>query len=180
MKKIIVGLGNPGREYENTRHNLGFQFVDQLATATGAEWKENKKFQALIAENADTVFIKPLTFMNNSGQAVAAFMSYYKLLPKTLAIFKNKNSDLSGKLIVAHDDLDLEEGKWKISTDSRSGGHRGVQSIIDHLKTKNFKRIRIGINSEKRKIIPTDKFVLMHFNDEEKQFVEKNLKEIKI
>lgn len=179
MKKIIVGLGNPGQEYENTRHNLGFQFVDKLADESGAEWKENKRFQAAIAENGDTVFLKPLTFMNNSGQSVAAYLSYYKMLPKTLGLFKNKDCDLSETLIVAHDDLDLEFGKWKISTDSRSGGHRGVQSIIDHLKTKNFTRVRIGINNDKRSLVPTDKFVLMHFNESEKENIAKIFKEIK-
>jgi PTH1 family peptidyl-tRNA hydrolase len=179
MKKIIVGLGNPGKEYDNTRHNLGFQLVDKLALAASAEWKENKKFQALIAEAGNSVFIKPLTYMNKSGESVAGYMSYYKLLPKTLGVFKNKDANLSQNLIVAHDDLDLEFGKWKISTDSRSGGHRGVQSIIDHLKTKNFTRIRLGINSEKRKVIPTDKFVLMHFDDSEKSIIEKTLAQIK-
>jgi PTH1 family peptidyl-tRNA hydrolase len=180
MKKIIVGLGNPGKEYENTRHNYGFLLIDRLAEDAGAEWKENKKFKALVAEAGDRTFLKPLTFMNNSGQSVGAILSYYKLLPKSLGLFKNKGADLSQTLIVAHDDLDIELGKWKISIDSRSAGHRGVQSIIDHLKTKNFTRVRLGIASDLKKVMPIEKFVLARFGAEERGSVEKVIKEIKL
>jgi PTH1 family peptidyl-tRNA hydrolase len=178
--KIIVGLGNPGPEYEKTRHNYGWQLIDRLAEEAGAVWGENKKFKALTAQSGDLFFIKPLTFMNNSGQSVEAVLSYYKLLPKTAGLFKIKDADLSAVLTVLHDEIDLPLGEWKFSTDSRSGGHRGVQSIIDHLKTKNFRRLRLGISTEQRKIIPTDKFVLGRFSGEEKGAVEKVLSSIKI
>ncbi len=180
MKKIIVGLGNPGKEYDNTRHNYGFMVVDRLANEAGAEWKESKKFKALVAETPDTIFMKPQTFMNNSGQSVGALMAYYKLLPKSLGIFKDKNADLSEILTVFHDDLDIEIGKWKESIDSRSAGHRGVQSIIDHLKTKNFKRIRLGISSQLKKVMPIEKFVLTRFSAEEKPSLEKVIEEVDI
>ena len=178
--KIVVGLGNPGKEYENTKHNAGFMLVDRLVAKAGATWKENKRFKALTAEADGFFFIKPQTFMNNSGQAVSAILSYYKLLPKTLGVLKNKNSDLSEILTVIHDDIDIDLGKYKISIDSRAAGHNGVQSIIDHLKTKNFRRFRIGIKNEAKKMIPTEKLVLMNFDKEEKIVIDKVLAEIKL
>ncbi len=178
--KIIVGLGNPGQEYEKTRHNYGWMLIDGLVQELGATWREDKKFKALIAQSGDLFFLKPSTFMNCSGQSVEAVMAYYKLLPKTAGLFKVKDADLSSVLTVIHDELDLPLGEWKFSTDSRSGGHRGVQSIIDHLKTKNFRRLRLGINTEQRKFIPTDKFVLGRFGGEEKGLVSKVLSSIKI
>jgi PTH1 family peptidyl-tRNA hydrolase len=178
--KIIVGLGNPGQEYENTRHNAGFMLVDKLARDAGAVWQFNKRFKADIAESRGVFFVKPQTFMNESGAAVAAVLSYYKLLPRTLGILKAKGADLSQILTVAHDDLDIEFGKYKISVDSRSAGHRGVQSIIDHLKTKNFQRIRLGIKPEEKNRIPADKFVLMKFSAEEKEKINTLINTIKI
>jgi len=178
--KIIVGLGNPGQEYENTRHNAGFMLVDKLARDAGAVWQFNKRFKAEIAESRGVFFVKPQTFMNESGVAVAAVLSYYKLLPRTLGILKAKGADLSQILTVAHDDLDIEFGKYKISVDSRSAGHRGVQSIIDHLKTKNFQRIRLGIKLEDKSRIPADKFVLMKFSAEEKEKINSLIKTITV
>jgi peptidyl-tRNA hydrolase, PTH1 family len=178
--KIIVGLGNPGTEYENTRHNAGFMLVDKLAHDAGAVWQFNKRFKAEIAESRGVFFVKPQTFMNDSGIAVAAVLSYYKLLPRTLGILKSKGADLSQILTIAHDDLDIEFGKYKISVDSRSAGHKGVQSIIDHLKTKNFQRIRLGIKPEDKGRIPTDKLVLMKFSAEEKKKIEEVIKNIKL
>jgi peptidyl-tRNA hydrolase, PTH1 family len=178
--KIIVGLGNPGKEYDNTRHNYGFMLIDKMADKAGAQWKESKKFKALVAEAADKVFVKPQTFMNNSGQSVGSLLSYYKLLPKSMGLFKSKDADLSDTLTVLHDDLDIEVGKWKESVDSRSAGHRGVQSIIEHLKTKNFKRVRLGISGEMKKVMPTDRFVLGKFGAEEKALIEKAMEEISL
>ncbi|MFA5248508.1 MAG: aminoacyl-tRNA hydrolase [Patescibacteria group bacterium] len=178
--KIIVGLGNSGQEYKNTRHNAGFMLVDKLVVEAGVSWSENKKFKALIAEAGGIFFVKPQTFMNLSGDSVSAILSYYKLLPRTLGLLKTRNADLSEILTVAHDDIDIELGKYKISLDSRSAGHRGVQSIIDHLKTQNFKRIRIGIKTEDQSHIPTDKFVLMRFSAEEKEKIDKTIDSVKI
>ncbi|MCK4539705.1 aminoacyl-tRNA hydrolase, partial [Candidatus Parcubacteria bacterium] len=165
--KIIVGLGNPGEKYNNTRHNAGFIALDFLAKKENLVWKFDKKFNIDFIKHNDIFFIKPLTFMNNSGQAVALFMNYYKLLPKKIGLIKKKNSDLSQILTVIHDDLDIESGKYKISANSRSAGHRGVQSIIDHLKTKNFRRVRIGIKNNKPKQMPIEKYVLQKFSEEE-------------
>ena len=116
--------------------------------------------------------------MNNSGQAIALFMNYYKLLPKKLNLIKEKNANLSQILTVIHDDLDIELGKFKISANSRSAGHKGVQSIIDHLKTKNFKRIRIGIKNNKPEQMPMEKYVLQKFSEEEMEIINEALQKI--
>ncbi|KKS35343.1 MAG: Peptidyl-tRNA hydrolase [Parcubacteria group bacterium GW2011_GWC2_42_12] len=170
--RIIIGLGNPGEQYKNTRHNLGFMAVDALTIKLGLNWENNKKFKAELAKNDSVILVKPQDFMNNSGQAVASVLSYYKLLPKKLGLIKTANADLSEILTVIHDDLDIELGKFKVSIDSRSAGHRGVESIISHLKTKNFKRIRIGIKTPTLENIPADKFVLIKFNDEELKMID--------
>lgn len=175
---ILVGLGNPGEKYNNTRHNVGFLAIDFLVKEKKLGWQFNKKFNAEIAKDIDTLYVKPMTFMNNSGQAVQTIMSYYKLLPKKLGILKQKNSDLSEALTIIHDDLDIELGKIKESIDSRAAGHNGVQSIINHLKTKNFKRLRIGIKTESLDNIPGLKYVLQKFNKEEFKIIEKVIENI--
>ncbi len=195
--KIIVGLGNPGEKYEKTRHNTGFMAVDALARQLDLIWQKNKKFNAEIAIQKSLtdigageinaplikgvgriILIKPLTYMNNSGQAVRSALSYYKLLPKKLGLIKQKDSDLSEILTVIHDDIDIELGKYKISADSRSGGHNGVQSIINNLKTKNFQRVRIGVKTEVLNKIPADKFVLQNFKEEELNIINSLIVEI--
>jgi peptidyl-tRNA hydrolase, PTH1 family len=173
--KVVVGLGNPGEKYKNTRHNFGFLFLDFLSKEN---WDYNKKFNADISEQGLLTLIKPMTFMNNSGQAVRSFFDYYKILPKKLGFFVNKNSDLNDQLIVVHDDLDIDFGKYKISKNISSAGHKGVESIINNLKTKNFTRIRLGIKNDKRSIIPGHKFVLQNFSEDEKGFLDNIFKEI--
>lgn len=175
--QIIVGLGNPGEKYNNTRHNIGFAIVDELAQQKNITWQNNKKFKAEVAESGDLILVKPQTFMNASGESVAAILRYYKLIPKTIFGTK-KDSDLTSVLTVIHDDLDLILGKYKLSINSSSAGHNGVQSIIDYVKTKNFKRLRIGISTDERKQIPGDKFVLQKFKDEEKNLLKDLTKEI--
>ena len=167
IMRIIVGLGNPGEQYKNTRHNVGFMATDALALRLGLKWENSKKFKAEMAKNESAILIKPQNFMNNSGQTVAAVLSYYKLLPKKLGLVKTANANLAEILTVIHDDLDIELGKFKVSVDSRSAGHRGVESIITRLKTKNFKRIRVGIKTPALEKIPADKYVLMKLNAEE-------------
>ena len=186
--QIIVGLGNPGEKYKNTRHNIGFIAVGAMAKQQNLIWQFNKKFNAEIAKTKNTILVKPQTFMNNSGQAVQAILSYYKLLPKKLGIIQTKDSDLSDILTVIHDDLDIELGKYKISLNSRGAGHKGVESIINYLKTKNFKRIRIGIKTEMADKMPADlprrneveagKFVLQKFSEEEMKIINDLIAEI--
>lgn len=164
--KLVIGLGNPGDKYKKNRHNAGWLFLDNITD--GAVWKENKKFQALICEKDGTMFVKPLTFMNNSGESVLKIMSYYKLIPKKLGLFNKKDQDLTNVLTVIQDELDLNFGSFKISNNSGSAGHRGIASIINHLKTQKFQRVRIGIKNEDLKNkIPTEKFVLQNFSQEE-------------
>jgi PTH1 family peptidyl-tRNA hydrolase len=177
--KIIVGLGNPGEQYKNTRHNSGWLALD---FALGdVKWSENKKFNALTYEDGDCLFVKPLTFMNNSGQAVQKILNYYKLLPKNLGFLNKKDANLNGVLTVIHDDLDLDSGSYRIATDSGSAGHRGVQSVIDYLKTKKFTRLRLGTKNELlRTHIPPDEFVLKPLSGEERERLKELLAKINI
>jgi PTH1 family peptidyl-tRNA hydrolase len=177
--KIVVGLGNPGEQYKNTRHNIAWLFLDNLLGPV--TWRENKKWGAAFYEADNFLYIKPLTFMNNSGQAVRKVLDYYKLIPKNLGFISKKNADLKETLIVIQDDLDIDFGNIKIATDSTSAGHKGIQSIINHLKTKKFTRIRIGIKNELlRTHIPAEKFVLQPFKHEEKERLKEVFAKIKI
>lgn len=167
--KIIMGLGNPGEQYENTRHNTGFNFITKLKEAWNfPDFEINKKFNAEISKKDEIILAKPQTFMNLSGEAVQKMLEFYKLAP----------SDI----IVIHDDLDIELGKYKIATDSSSAGHNGVQNIIDKLGTQTFKRIRIGIGIKKDGqvcISDPHNYVLQKFTEEEKEKVDGLFEEIK-
>lgn len=161
--QIIIGLGNPGDNYAQTRHNTGWLALDYLAGSN--DWHLEKKFNAMIKQSGDRLYLKPQTFMNNSGESVYKALSFYHLLAKQFIGRTKKDQDLSDTVFVIHDDLDLDLGAWKISGDSRSAGHRGVQSIINHLKTKNFTRLRLGIKTSLlRQPIPPEKFVLQRFD----------------
>ena len=164
--KLIIGLGNPGEEYKKTRHNAGFLAVDKIISNIQYPIS-NSKFNSEIfqgtIDNKKILLIKPQTFMNNSGQAVRAIVDYYKI-------------DLEN-IIVIHDDLDIPLGEYKLSKNRNSGGHKGVQSIIDYLGTKDFTRIRIGINIENKKT-PTEKFVLERFSKDEMEIAEGVIEEI--
>lgn len=159
--KLIIGLGNPGKKYESTRHNAGFILLNEIQKALSfPEFKLDKKFNAEISEkNIDgekTILVKPQTFMNLSGQSVRALMDFYKLSPADIT--------------VAHDDLDIQIGQWKISEDSRAAGHNGVQSIFDHLATQAIKRIRIGVEKFEGRAERVESgidFVLKDFTKEE-------------
>lgn len=134
--KWIVGLGNPGRQYEKTRHNIGFMALDELAERYGLEWKESKKVHALIGEgfaNGQKIaLLKPLTFMNLSGESVRSFADYY-------------GSALEDMIIV-YDDMDTEFGKIRLRYKGSAGGHNGIKSIIQHTGTDQFNRLRMGIS----------------------------------
>jgi PTH1 family peptidyl-tRNA hydrolase len=154
--KLIIGLGNPGKTYEKTRHNIGFMVVEALLKElSGAvEFALSKKFNAEVAEvraeNERIIMVKPMTFMNASGEAVQLIMHFYKLTTRDL--------------IVIHDDKDLKLGGIKIQTDRGDAGHNGVKSIIEMIGTKDFTRVRIGIASEnKKKMRDTSEFVLGKF-----------------
>jgi PTH1 family peptidyl-tRNA hydrolase len=159
--RIIAGLGNPGPKYQKTRHNAGFMALDAMASQAGEKWTESRRFQALQCRLGSDLLIKPQTFMNESGRSVRAAADYYKLT----------SEDMSGCLVVLHDDLDIAMGSYKISVDSRSAGHNGVQSIIDHLGTKNFTRVRLGIARVEKDASGRD-YVLAPFSAEEQAALE--------
>ncbi|TFG35653.1 MAG: aminoacyl-tRNA hydrolase [Parcubacteria group bacterium] len=156
---LIVGLGNPGEKYENTRHNIGFRVVDQLKNDLSlADFDFDKKSNSFFSKNSDLLLVKPDTYMNLSGQAVASLISYYKIGEKNR--------------IIIHDDIDLPIGQIKISKDRGSAGHKGVESIIKNLGTKNFIRIRVGIKPKSGKPKKTEDFVLKKFSKGEKEIVD--------
>jgi PTH1 family peptidyl-tRNA hydrolase len=165
--KIVVALGNPGEKFKNTRHNAAWLLLDYLLG--DVHWRLSKRFNALIYEEGPIVFVKPLTFMNNSGYSAYKTLNYYGLLSKRLGGLINKREqDLTSTLLVIQDELDLNFGDVKVSTNSQSAGHRGVASIIEQLKTKNFTRLRLGIKNEDLKTkIPAEKFVLQNFSAKE-------------
>lgn len=162
--KLIVGLGNPGRQYKKTRHNVGFIILDSLQKELHAsDWTLSKKFNAEISEigqgDDKILLVKPMTFMNHSGQAVGLIMHYYKI----------KLDDL----IVVHDDKDIKLGEIKIQSNKNHAGHNGIKSIMEHIGTKNFMRLRVGVASEnKRKMSDTSSFVLGKFGLFEKKKLE--------
>lgn len=170
--KLIIGLGNPGKEYENNRHNAGFIMVDELQTLLGfPQFQAEKKFDAEMSEfsiaGEKIMLAKPQTFMNLSGRSVQAIASFYKIPIENITLI--------------HDDLDIELGKYKISEDASAAGHNGVQSIFDTLSTQKIKRIRIGIEgSEKKKdrLMAGSDFVLQDFSEEELQTIKSCAEEV--
>lgn len=138
---LIIGLGNEGEEYQNTRHNIGFEFLDLLAQKSKAGFSTNQKLQSqttkAILEGKNLILAKPTTFVNLSGQSVAKLKSFFKAANE--------------KIVVVHDDLDIEFGNFKISFAKNSGGHRGVESVIKTLKTNKFWRVRLGTANRKLK-----------------------------
>ena len=134
--ELIVGLGNPEPKYDNTRHNIGFAVIDELAKVWQMPLKENKRFQGLFSEGVaaggkKVRLLKPLTYMNRSGQSVRAVADWYKLEPSSV--------------LVVYDDMDLPVGKLRMRLSGSAGGHNGMKSIIAHLGVKEFPRLRIGI-----------------------------------
>ncbi|MGZ5007988.1 MAG: aminoacyl-tRNA hydrolase [Methylobacter sp.] len=135
MIKLIVGLGNPGLQYEKTRHNAGFLFLDRLVSDSGCNWVKESKFDGLLSKidvaGDKVLLLKPNTFMNRSGQAVGKVVRYYKLVPD--------------EILVIHDELDFDVGVIKLKKGGGHAGHNGLRDIISHLGAKEFYRLRIGI-----------------------------------
>ncbi len=157
---IIVGLGNPGEQYSATRHNIGFFVVEELARS----WHtaiSHEKWQALygsaVVGEEKVHLVKPMTFMNLSGKAVVQFVRFYKV-----------NAE---RILVIHDDLDMKPGRIKLVKGGGTGGHNGIRSLIEHLGTKEFFRLKIGIGRPGDGLIhpdfPVDKYVLSNFSDED-------------
>lgn len=159
--KLIIGLGNPGKEYESTRHNAGFLAIDFFGKEfSNITFRNDKKMFAEIAEtlvdNEKVLLVKPQTFMNESGKCVRALLDFYKLSPADIAVL--------------HDDLDIAPASYKTTLSSRAAGHNGVSDIIEKIGTQDFFRIRLGIGRPTEVngfCMPSHDFVLQNFTEEE-------------
>lgn len=163
--KIIVGLGNPGEKYENTRHNVGFRVVDLLADNSQEKWKSFSGTAEISSLNNDgnKVFLaKLLAYMNNSGPVVASLLSYFDILPS--------------QMLVVVDDFSIPTGKLRLRFEGSSGGHNGLSSIIEHLGTQDFPRLRLGIGPVPENVDTKD-FVLGRFPSAQKEEVQTMLKD---
>lgn len=170
--KLIVGLGNPGEKYKNTRHNLGFEILEEFRRKNNLEdWNNESKFKAQIIKLGDDLILaRPQTFMNESGWAVSAIANFFKILP--------------ADVVVIHDDLDLPLGKIKVRMGGSGAGHHGIESVIKGLGTDQFIRVRLGIGNEKshsdehkRLSFHAEGFVLEKFESKEKSEVKSMVKQ---
>ncbi|HLC90001.1 MAG TPA: aminoacyl-tRNA hydrolase [Patescibacteria group bacterium] len=169
--KLLVGLGNPGKKYEQTWHNLGFMTLDQLATSRPEEFlkfKKNLRLKADVCEGTNPqeklILVKPQTFMNKSGEAIKDLVNFYKIKPENLWVF--------------HDDIDLPLGKIRISHDASAGGHKGVQSIIEQIGSQDFVRFRLGIQKNTPNNLPTETYVLQKIDKEAKVIIDEMIQKV--
>jgi len=141
--KIIVGLGNPGAQYENTPHSVGFEAVDAIASEIGAAWELKKRFNCLVAGGTfagqRVMLLKPQTFMNLSGEAVAPLVKY--------------NNATAADLLVIQDDIDLPVGRMRVRMGGSCGGHNGVRNIIERLGTPDFVRLKLGVGKDRENVV---------------------------
>jgi len=158
---LIAGLGNPGSRYEKTRHNAGFLVLEELVERLQLEFKEKEDFKISKGSLGDEkiILVEPLTFMNRSGVAVRKIMQKSNVSPE--------------RLIVIHDDLDLECGNLKIRKKGSSGGHKGIESIIQNIGTREFIRVKIGIGRDP--FVPTEKYVLSRFRKDEMPVIKETI-----
>lgn len=157
--KLIVGLGNPGKEYDNTRHNIGFIYLDHYAKENNlgnSIEKFNGNYWEIRKNNEKIILLKPLSYMNLSGLVVRKFLDYYKI-------------DLKDVLII-HDDLDMDLGRIKLKASGSSGGHNGIKNIIENVGSEKFLRLKIGIS--KSNFADTKDYVLGRFNSEEQKIID--------
>ena len=163
--KLIVGLGNPGKQYENTRHNIGFIFIDSFANSLGIQISK-EKYNGLYAEaiinGEKIILLKPLSYMNLSGEVIIKFVNFFKINIEDI--------------LIINDDLDMDFGRIRLKSSGSSGGHNGLKNIELHLGTQNFKRLKFGI--AKNKLIDTKDYVLGNFNKEEKEIIENSKENI--
>ncbi len=154
--KVIVGLGNPGDRYSLTKHNVGYMIVDMLATKVGATFKYENKFKSQISqisfEGEKVLLVKPETFMNLSGEAMRAILDFYKL----------SNKDF----LVVYDDVSMDVGAVRFRDKGSDGGHNGIKSIVFHLKTQEFDRMKIGIGPQPQSM-PLEAYVLQNFSKDQ-------------
>lgn len=160
--KLIVGLGNPGKEYAGTRHNCGFMVIDRLASKLNVDVDQNK-FKGLYAKvkyhGEDIILLKPQTYMNLSGESVNAVMNFFRIDKEDL--------------LVIYDDLDMPVGKLRLRKTGSAGGHNGIKNIIAHLNSQDFKRIRVGI--DRHKYMNVADYVLSRFSKVESEAIEQGI-----
>jgi peptidyl-tRNA hydrolase, PTH1 family len=166
IPQLIVGLGNPETKYDKTRHNIGFEAVDAIAQAWQLSWQQNRRFQGLFAEgnapNGTKIrLLKPLTYMNRSGQSVQSVVDWYKISPQSI--------------LTIYDDMDLPLGRIRMRLSGSAGGHNGMKSIISHLGSDKFPRLRIGIGKSNG-AQETVSFVLGKFSRPETEVMSEVLK----
>lgn len=164
---MIVGLGNPGREYAATRHNVGFMVVDACAAAQRAEWGRRREFEADVArvrgpDAGDLFLLKPLTFMNESGRAVGAFCRFYKIEPP--------------EVVVIYDEVQIPTGLAKLTVTGSAGGHNGIASLLEHVGD-GFRRLRIGVGPRQPPQIDLKDYVLGQFTPEQLSLFQQHLPE---
>lgn len=157
--RLIVGLGNPGKEYETTRHNIGFMVLDNYFKYKNLKFSDSKYngiYTKTIIDGEDVIFLKPQSYMNLSGEVIIKFINFYKIP--------------IDNIFIIHDDLDIECGKYKLRYKGSSGGHNGLKNIEQNIGTQNYKRLRIGISNNK--LIDTKDYVLGKISKEEKEKID--------
>ncbi len=157
--RLIVGLGNPGSEYNGTRHNVGFDVVDRLAKEWGLTWQHTKSWHALWVKGDKAILVKPTSYMNRSGEPLQAVANFYKIAP--------------AEILIVLDDMALELGRLRLRPDGGTGGHNGLESIIVQLATEEIPRLRVGIGAAPRE--GAVDYVLGRFFEEERPLVEKSI-----
>lgn len=158
---LIVGLGNPGKQYEKTRHNMGFDTIDELIdkhNVPGQGVRHKAMYGKGIIGGEKVILAKPLTYMNLSGESVRELVNYYKIDPET-------------EMIVIYDDIDLEPGQLRIRKKGSAGGHNGIKNIIAQLGTQNFYRVKVGVGAKPKGWDLAD-YVLGRFGKEERQYID--------
>ncbi|MEY2505636.1 MAG: peptidyl-tRNA hydrolase, family [Verrucomicrobiota bacterium] len=157
--RLIAGLGNPGSEYSGTRHNVGFEIVDRLASEWGLTWQHEKSWHVLWAKRENVILAKPTSYMNRSGEPLQALAHYYKITPE--------------EMLIVLDDMDLPLGRLRLRPDGGTAGHNGLESVIVQFGTEQIPRLRVGIGAAP--VEGAVDYVLSRFSEEERPAVEKTL-----
>lgn len=157
--KLVVGLGNPGKKYKSSKHNVGFMCLDHFANLNKLDFKLDKKFEGEWVKIDNYILLKPHTFMNNSGKSIKKMLEYFDI-------------ELDDLLII-YDDLDLPLGKLRLREQGSPGGHNGIKSVLSHLSCQSFKRVRIGI--DRNSVIETKNYVLADFSKKEMETISESI-----